>query len=345
MKYEHKAIIDAAMRDGKSPSELAKELLGHDLLKAMVTAISKPAVAFSKMSEQQQQGVIEDLTKELVPAIAVAIEVICSQNTHTIRMKLKKMAVGKDYQITGQVDKTQDFIHELMDKTHDQSDVLIVLHERDYVQALDGIQGEKDQKALPLDGEQPKPPKAKRGGEPKKVGEIAKAIELPPALIDQAEVFVRDYQTATHAGIQNQFKIGFEKAEALLQALEDRGVITEKDKDGNRVLVRMLATTAAEPAAPAAEATNEAEPVAEDNSAGPIGLPVDAEGFPRMGDELYARAKAKVIRDQEVSAGGLAVAFDLSDPVAFDLVDRLELEGVISEASDLGTREVLEQLA
>lgn len=318
MKYEHKAIIDAAVRDGKSPSELAKELLGHDLLKAMVTAISKPAVAFSKMSEQQQQGVIEDLTKELVPALAVAIEVICSQNTHTIRMKLKKMAVGKDYQITGQVDKTQDFIHELMDKTHDQSDVLIVLHERDYLQALDGIKGEKDQKPLPLEEagtSKPKPDKKPKAAAPK-------VIELPPALIDQAEEFVRRVHSATNAGIQNQFKCSFDKGEAILCALADRGVITAPDEKGNRELVRAKPETKAEPE------------TKQDNA---------EELAPQLSPaELYQKVKAKVIADQEVSMGGLAVAFDLTDEQAGDMIDRLELEGVISEADDLGGREVFE---
>lgn len=326
MKYEHKAIIDAANREGKAPSEIAKELLGHDLLKAMVTAISKPAVAFSKMTEQQQEALIDDLKTELVPAVAVAIGVIVSQNTHTVRMKLKKMAVGTNYQITGQVDKTQDFIHELMDKTHDQSDVLIVLHERDYLQGFDAIKGEKDQKALPLDGDKTdKPAKAKRSGA-KAAGEIAaqvapkKEIELPPTLIDQAQEFVRNAQTATTAGIQNQFKCNFDKGEAILAALELRGIVTAPDDKGNRDLVR-----------PKLEAKAEAK---QDSA---------EELAPELSQaELYQKVKAKVIADQEVSMGGLAVAFDLTDEQASDYIDRLELEGVISEADDLGGREVFE---
>lgn len=325
MKYEHKAIIDAANREGRAPSEIAKELLGHDLLKAMVTAISKPAVAFSKMTEQQQEALIDELKTELVPAVAVAIGVIVSQNTHTVRMKLKKMAVGTNYQITGQVDKTQDFIHELMDKTHDQSDVLIVLHERDYLQGFDAIRGEKDQKPLPLEEE--KPAKAKRSGA-KPAGDLAakaapqKAIELPPALIDQAEEFVRRVHTATNAGIQNQFKCSFDKGEAILCALADRGVITAPDEKGNRELVRAKPETKAEPEAK----QDSAEELAPQPSPA----------------ELYQKVKAKVIADQEVSMGGLAVAFDLTDEQASDFIDRLELEGVISEADDLGGREVFE---
>lgn len=326
MKYEHKAIIDAAIREGKTPAELAKELLGHDLLKSMVTIISKPAVAFSKMSQQQQQGVIDDMTKDLLPAIGIAIGVIVSQNTRAVRMKLKKLATGPSLQLTGTLDKSQDHIHELMDLASDNSDVLIIMHERDYVQALDAIQGEKDQKALPLDGGKDPKPKAACGTGAKKAGDIAaKVIELPPALIEQAEAFVRNIQTATHAGIQNQFKINFDKAEALLQALQERGVVTEKDEQGNRTLVRVKAE-------PAATVATEDKPVEQIHS---------PEKADLSNADLYEQAKAKVIADQEVSAGGLAVAFDLTDERAATLMDELEMQGVISEASDLGTREVL----
>lgn len=338
MKYEHKAIIDAANREGKAPSEIAKELLGHDLLKAMVTAISKPAVAFSKMTEQQQEALIDDLKTELVPAVAVAIGVIVSQNTHTVRMKLKKMAVGTNYQITGQVDKTQDFIHELMDKTHDQSDVLIVLHERDYLQGFDAIKGEKDQKPLPLDGDKTdKPVRAKRSGA-KAAGEIAsqvapkKEIELPPTLIDQAQEFVRNAQTATTAGIQNQFKCNFDKGEAILAALEQRGIVTAPDDKGNRELVR--AKQAADSSFKMLTREEFCESLKESAERAEAKCAADAD--------LYQKVKAKVIADQEVSMGGLAVAFDLTDEQAGDMIDRLELEGVISEADDLGGREVFE---
>lgn len=327
MKYEHKAIIDSATRDGKLPMELAKELIGHDLLKAMVSAISGHAVPFQKMSQQQQDSVIHDMQRDLAASIDTAVRVIVSQSTRTVRMKLKKATIGKQWQFVGEVATTEEYLHELGDKAQDQSDVLVILYERDYLQGLDAIQGEKDQKALPLDGE-PKQDKKPRASKPKAAGEIAaKVIELPPALIDQAEEFVRNIQTATHAGVQNQFKIGFEKAEALLKALEDRGVVTEKDKDGNRALVRVKA---------------EVKAVEPDGSLPEDGLEADADGFTVMSDELYARAKAKVIKDQSVSAGGLAITFDLDDTVSADLLDRLELDGVISEANDLGGREVLQ---
>lgn len=335
MNSAHKAIIQAAKRDGLLPMELAGELLAHDLLESMLKQMRSHAVAFKNMSEQQQDAAIHDMQTELKKAVGVAIKTIATAGSESVRFTLKSMKIDSKLTVTGTVDAEDENRHVLTDKAHDKSDILLVLCPRDYFQGLDAIQGDKDQKPLPLDGEEAtdKKPKAKRStGTAKAAGEIAaKVIELPPALIDQAEEFVRNIQTATHAGVQNQFKIGFEKAEALLQALEDRGVITEKDKDGNRALVRV-----------------KAEPVAIDKAASKAidanieGLGVDEHGFVVMSDALYERAKAKVIKDQSVSSGGLAIAYDLDDTVAADLLDRLEMDGVISEANDLGGREVLQ---
>jgi DNA segregation ATPase FtsK/SpoIIIE-like protein len=331
MKLEHKAIIAAANRDGKLPMEVAKELLAHDLLQSMVTSIGGHAVAFNKMSQQQQDAVIHDMQRDLTAAIDMGIRIIASQNTRTVRMKLKSVAIGKKWKIVGEAEGDEEFLHELADRTQDQSDVLVVLYERDYIQGLDAIQGEKDQKALPLDGDKSeKPAKGKRGAA-KAAGDIAaqvapkKEIELPPTLIDQAQEFVRNAQTATTAGIQNQFKCNFDKGEAILAALELRGIVTPADDKGNRDLVRPKPEVKADQAT----ATKDAEQI-------------HTPGSELSQAELYEQAKARVIANQEVSLGGLAVTFDLTDEQAGDLIDRLELEGVISEADDLGGREVFE---
>lgn len=316
MKLEQKAVIARAQREGLAPSEIAAELLTHDLVNSALAQMRGHSVAFKNMSEQQQDATIHAMQADFKAAVDNAVRIISGAGTKTVRMKLKKVAIGTSYQIQGVADRAEENLHALCDKAQDQSDVLIVLYEHDYHQGLDAIQGEKDQKALPLDGEEGKKPKATRGAGPKKAGDIAaKVIELPPALIEQAEAFVRNIQTATHAGIQNQFKINFDKAEAILQALQERGVVTEKDEQGNRTLVRIKVEIA------------------------PSAATEDKPAIPDA--ELYEQAKAKVIADQEVSAGGLAVFFDLTDERAATLMDELEMQGVISEASDLGTREVL----
>lgn len=318
MKYEHRAIIESAAREGKAPSELAKELLGHDLLKAMVTAIAKPAVTFSKMSEQQQEAVIEDLKKELLPAISTAIGVIVSQNSHAVRMKLKKLATGPSLQLTGSLDKAQDHIHELMDLASDNSDVLVILHERDYVQGLDSIKGEKDQKDLPLD----KPAKAK----PTSKKAEPKPVELTEGLISQAVEFVTSQQNGTLAGIQNQFKIDNAKGRALLAKLGELGLVGEPDERGDcRVII-----------APRNIDQSQADQQSSDSPKYHAhDLEADDQGLTLFCTELVNRAASKVKEEGKVSRGALCITFDLDDAVAQQVIDQLKADGVIDADEQL----------
>lgn len=324
MKYEHRAIIENAARKNMSPMELAAELMGHDLLKSMVTAIGGHAVPFQKMSEQQQDAVIHTMQEDMKQAIDTAVRTISSAGTRTVRMKLKKATIGKRWQFTGEVDTTEDYLHELGDKAQDQIDVLVILYENDYLQGLDAIKGESDQKDLEL-GEEPAEKPARKGSS-KKAGDIANSLaeakpkpELPVGLIDQAEEFVRKFQTVTHAGIQNHLKIDFGKADALMDALEARGVVTAQDESGNRELVRAKPEPVIEPVAPQDQGQTPSE----------------------ITPALYAKAKSKVIQDQRVSSGALAIFYDLDDELATTLLGMLEDDGVISEESEMGTREVL----
>lgn len=310
MKYEHKAIIDAAKREGKLPMEFAKELLGHDLLKAMVGCLSGHAVAFGKMSEQQQDAAIHKMQEELKPAIDNAVRVIVSQGTRTVRMKLKNVAIGKKWKIVGEAEGDEEFLHELADKTQDQSDVLVLLYERDYIQGLDAIQGERDQKDLPLEAAAEKPKAARKKAE--KAPEAQKPIDLPDGLIAQAEEFAHKFQNATHAGLQNHLKINFDKAEALLQELEKRGIVSAEDGHGNRMYLRKKAQEAAQE--PAGEASD---------------------------DETYFAARELVIREQRVSAGFLQSELAIGAEQAAAVIRKLEFDGVIGEENDLGGRAVL----
>ena len=239
MKYEHKAIIDAATREGKMPMEKARELMGHDLLKSMVSTISSHAVAFKNMTEQQQDAAIQQMQSDLDPAIDTAVRLIVSQATKTVRMKLKKVAIGKKWQIVGEAEGDEEYLHELADKTQDQSDVLVLLYERDYMQGLDAIHGEKDQRSLPLDDKAPagKKPSAAKG---KGKAAAETKIELTPKLVTDGRDFVTIQQNASIAGLQNHLKIGFAKAEALLKLYEGEGLVkfVGTDEAGQYELVR-----------------------------------------------------------------------------------------------------------
>jgi ribosomal protein S25 len=327
MKQEHRAIIQRAKKDGLNPMELASELLCHDLLQACIDQLNKHETPFKRLGEQQQDSVIQAMQDEINKAVDVATQVINANGAEVVQFKLKSMKIDTKLTVTGTVDGDDPNRHVLTDKAHDKSNILLVLYPNDYYQGLDAIQGEKDQKDLPLDDAGDKP----RKGKATKAGDIANSLaepkpkpELPPALIDQAEEFVRKFQTATHAGIQNHLKISFDKADALLEALEARGVITAPDAQGNRQLVRETKATLAEHAS-ASDGSDD------------LAIPTEITA------EIYEAAQAKVIGDQKVSRGALAIAFDLDDTLAAELIEMLEEDGIISEESDLGTRTVLVQ--
>lgn len=101
MNAEQKAVISRASRDGLAPSEIAAELLTHDLLNSMLGQMRSHAVAFKNMSEQQQDAAIQTMQDEVKKAVDTAVRIIASAGTKTVRMKLKKVAIGTNYQIQG----------------------------------------------------------------------------------------------------------------------------------------------------------------------------------------------------------------------------------------------------
>lgn len=310
MKYEHKAIIDRAAKENLTPAELASELLVHDLLNSALGQMRGHAVAFKNMSEQQQDAAIAAMQDEFKKAVGTAVRIIAGAGTATVRMKLKKVAIGTNYQIQGVADRDEEHLHALCDKAQDQSDVLIVLYESDYEQGLDAIKGEKDQKDLPLEGAAPKVKK------PAAAKPAEKKIELTPGLIEHAKEFVIKFQNATVAGLQNQLKIDIDKAKALHVELENLGILTAADEKGERKLVRAEET-------PAPVKAEQADPLA------------------TIDDETYIKVKAKVIADKRISMSFLASEFALGEEQAKATLARLEADGVISEENELGGRKVL----
>ncbi|MCY1453999.1 hypothetical protein D9M71_710310 [compost metagenome] len=57
---------------------------------------------------------------------------------------------------------------------------------------------------------------------------------------------------------------------------------------------------------------------------------------------LYEAIKAKVLADKKVSIGAISVAMDADAAIVEEAIERLELEGVVTEENELGVREVIE---
>ncbi len=311
MKREHQVIIAKARREGMKPVELAAELMGYTLVEAMREASAANSIPYSKMSEIQQDAAIQTWTEAVKESIDLAIQVIASGGTRTVRMDLTTVTVGKKLKVAGTVDGNEEYKHDLIDLANDQGTAIVILNERDYLQALDGITGEKDQKPLDLEGESKPKPKAKREGSATSAAALAKkAIEIPPKLLADAREFVTTQQNCKVSAIQNKLAIGLDKAMAVLAKLEEDGVVTfvGDEKTGEYELVRA-------PKAPATELT----------------------------PELYEKIKAKVIADQRVSVGGLAVAFDVETDLIEQAIEELVADGTVSDSDEeTGERTVLQ---
>lgn len=332
MTPAQRAVIAQAKKDGLPAMEVAAEFICHSMMEVLLHQLRKREIAFNKLGEREQDSAIQDMQTELKKIAQSAARMITANGCETVAATMKSLKIDGKLTATMVVDGEEPNRHILTDKAHDKSGILIVLYPNSFDTGLSDFQGEKDQRDLPLDGEKPAKEKKPRTTKAK---DDPKPIELPPALIEQAEEFVRNQQTTKVAAIQNQFKCNFDKGNAILAALEERGVVTAEDAEGNRELIR--AKAAAETATDSSGSATETQAEETDGHH----LETDANGFVVMSDELVKLATAKVRKDGKVSKGALAVTYDLDDTVADQLIDRLELEGVISPEDDLGGREVI----
>lgn len=254
MKAEHKIIIAAAEKDGLSPCEKDARLVVHDMVNATRKAMAKYEVGYNKMTEKQQDAVLGDLEAAYKDLALIIARTIASGGTPAISMTLKDMKISNGT-VTGVVDGSDKHFNDLISKVQDKSEVMVVLFERQYADAMDAIQSEKDQRSLPLDEKAPagkKPAAAKGKG---KAPAAETKIELTPKLISDGRDFVTIQQNASIAGLQNFLKIGFAKAEALLKLYEGEGLVNfvGTDEAGQYELVRQKEADTAKPATTSAD--------------------------------------------------------------------------------------------
>lgn len=326
MKLEHKAIMARAAKDGLLPCEMAAELVLHDMVQACKTQMELHEVGMRKMSEKQQDAVLATLQDNLKGTALTIARIIAGAGTAAVEMTLKDLKVSNG-QLTGIVKSTEAHFNDLISKVQDKSDVLIVLYERDYFDALDNIQSEKDQKSLALEDDKPaKKPATK--GKTKAAADVAASIALDPAMMEKAVKFIDDVRTPTIAGIQNVLSIGFQKAEAVLAELARLGHIVAEE-DGSYSMPK----AETKPSKTEAQLNEEA------------GLNESGLLIAKLDEDLYQEIKAGVIEKQSVSMIAITIKHGVTDEVAEEAIDRMELEGVITIEDDMGGRGVIEQAA
>lgn len=328
MSTAQRAVVATAKKDGLNPMEIAAELMNHDITEVILNLMRKREVAFNKLSEKDQDAVIAEIGFELKKITATAARVINGQGVECVQAKMKSLKIDGKLTATLTIDGDEPNRHVLTDKTHDKSDILIVLYPNNYSEGMSAHQGEKDQKPLDLDSDAPSKPekKPRAASGTKSAGSMAKAVELPPKLVEDARAFIIDQQNCKASALQNFLKCNFGKAEALQKLFESEGLIefVGTDASGDYELVRNKEE----------KSTNEAQEA--------IDLQQDDKGpepITELTDDLYASIVAKTTEKGTASAGALSVTFDISFEIAEQAFDRMELEGVIDAEGNLAESE------
>lgn len=319
MKAEHKAIIEAAEKEGLSPCEKDARLVVHDMVNATRAAMRKYEVGFNKMTEKQQDAVLGDLENAYQELALTVARTIASGSTPSVPATLKDLKISNGT-LTAIVSGDEKYFNELISKVQDKSEVIIVLYERQYADAMDAIQADKDQRSLPLD----ESPAKGAGKKTERKAPAAKPVELTEKILSDAREFVQNQQTVTAAGLQNILRVGQQKVEAVLAKLIEDGFIESKEHEGGGTVEYRLAKAKTEELQDAGD-----------------GLGGNDGGDELLTDAIYADIKAHVISTKKVSAGGLSIKFNVSDDVIEQAIQRLELEGVITEENEAGMRSVI----
>lgn len=386
MTPAQRAILANAKKNNLKPSEVAAEFGTHDLVEAQLAILRGISVAYKDLGEKGQDAAIQQLTAATKTAVIDMIQLIMANGAKAIPFKLKSLNIDGKLKVTGFVEGDCPERHALTDKAHDKSEILLILSPRDYFEGLDTIQGEKDQKSLPIDNEPEAAPEvatgkgstkarettgkgkgAARTNDPKPTSAAAlaaKAIQLTSKSVEDAKAFILNQQNTSLAGLQNHLKIGIDKAQAHLDRQLADGVIVLDDKsETGYSIVREVAADKAVDELAAKRLANggagETIPLSEmqeryaggDSSTfdGQGGEAVDLTGDQFGGDdepvaltdELYEEIKAHVLKKGKVSSGTIMVTFSLGDDTVIKALERLELDGVITEENDMGIRSII----
>lgn len=369
MTPAQRAILAKAKKDGMKPSEVAAEFGVHDLVEAQLAILRGISVAYKDLGEKGQDAAIHELTEKTRVAVIDMLRLFMANGVKAIPFTLKSLNIDGKLKVTGFVAGDCPERHALTDKAHDKSEILLILSPRDYFEGLETIQGEKDQKSLAIDPVEPETPPetakgkaatkaketapkgkaAQRTNDPKPTSAAAlaaKAIQLTPKSVEDAKAFILNQQNTSLAGLQNHLKIGIDKAQAHLDRQVADGVIVldEKSETGYSIV--------REPAgAPVDETAGKGAPVDTSNLSfdGEPGEQTDLAGDKFGGDdepvaltdELYEQIKAHVLKKGKVSSGTIMVTFSLGDDTVTQALERLELDGVITEENDMGIRSII----
>ncbi|MBW5416060.1 MULTISPECIES: DNA translocase FtsK [unclassified Pseudomonas] len=224
MKAEHKKIIDRAHDMGLHPSELASELLQHDLIKVCLKQFHDLPDVWPRLSESQQNQAIANLEEAVEQGVTMAVRIIAGKGALAVPIKLAEIKVKKNIRIIADVEGDTPHRHAVTDAADKLC--LLVLAPHNYDEGVDFIKGDADQLEIPM--------------EPAAEAEVFPAAKDPSdedPLLELAKQYVIESGRASVSAVQRQFGIGYNRGAAILDRLEALGVVTPQSETGRRQVI------------------------------------------------------------------------------------------------------------
>lgn len=243
MKVEHREAIERAKLHGTDSMIFAQQLMVHDLVEAALFELRNIKVPFPRLGEDDQQEVIDRITKQAEEVVWTAVGIISSRSVDTIPIKIADSKFKeKNITVTGVVDAQDPNRHGLIDLSGKLA--LLVLAPNDYAEGLDGIRAERDQHELPLSASEII---AGAGLDLHQDDEDTSGYDDSPQegtdpLYQDAVVFVMETQRPSISAIQRHLKIGYNRASTILLGMEQTGIVSAPDSHGAREVLRPVLT-------------------------------------------------------------------------------------------------------
>lgn len=207
--------------------EIAKETMAGDLIAATIDELKAAPNVWQKMSQKQQQEVIERVTNRVQHNISQAVSIMASEARPVIRAKLAQVTVKDELKAVVLVSKHHPHRHEFIDSSS-QEILVVLLNTEQFFGGVGELQADPDQPELRLE-EKSEELETEPGEEEIKAEE--------DEFLKRAVEFVIGSKKASISALQRALKIGYNRSARLMEELQYRGIVSPPDHAGLRTVV------------------------------------------------------------------------------------------------------------
>lgn len=195
--------------------EITKATMAGDLIAATLDELKAAPTVWQKMSEAQQQEVIYRITNRVTHNIAQAVMMIAAEARPSIRAKLAAVTIKDDLKATVLLSRHHPDRHEFIDSAG-QEILIVLLNAEQFTGGAGDAKPDPDQPELPL---------------PEDGGVSAEGDD--PLLADAVKR-VTETGKCSIAFVQRDLRICYSRAAHLVEAMEQKGVVSPANASGHR---------------------------------------------------------------------------------------------------------------